>query len=872
LPKKSGSPSVAAPVSVQGLHQRTVRSVTAPTAEDLDLAKEDALLQLRIGRSAHYYTVLVSAALALDGFLVLFFPPPLDPNSWTLANLLFLIFPIASGVFLAVFGLRIKWEEYQLWPWETHFWTTILAVLLNGVVGYLYLAGLFDFGPTGSWPLVPGLLPLAMGGLSAAMVGLALTWTSHSQRQLASLVSSLLPVPFAFVLYLPGLSHSARVSALAFTLLACAIFYQTSGSLLHLISSGTRAHERELITSGQTRMFVVADELRRKEDSLQLREAAALQRAAELEDNEISLKARLASGEETRAHLTRMEEELRARSDSLAEEQKRWAEKAASANAAARAAEDKENALQLREQALLDRLPTLAAREQQLVVKEGEVARRDVELARAQEENARRLQTIRDGESRLEARRSEVERRTADLLRQEAQLRTRETMVSASDQERSTASQRILDLESREARLNQLQITLDDLQGALGRQANEHTAMAASFAAREERHALAEAALVSRATALEQREAESGSMLRLSESKRLQYEEGLRAIEGRSTEEDGRTRSLEQLRAELQRRERDAADKEAQMVQRERLLTERETVLSRRDRELRERSRALVATSAARADGVEAETANPAPPEPFLASGTPGRRLPDRVSTGSPRLDDLLLGGIPSRGHVLLVGPPYTGKEMLLYQFVGEGLRSGQPVILIAGGRPPREVAEALSGVFPDFPERERRGQVLWIDASASSPSTPPTDADSGSRIVLAGAGGPTALLTALVQSANKADAMRPGGFRVATLGLAHLFHDLDPGKGAVFFQNFVGILKPREAVAVYALDSGLLPEALMGSLQSRADGVIEFREEREKRFLAVRGLGDVETRDWIEYRSTAQGLVIGSFALERIR
>src|SRR5271170_3300362 len=61
----------------------TSRSVTVPQPEDLEHAKEDALLQLRIGRSAHLYAVLISAALALDGILVLLLDPSLPslPNS-----------------------------------------------------------------------------------------------------------------------------------------------------------------------------------------------------------------------------------------------------------------------------------------------------------------------------------------------------------------------------------------------------------------------------------------------------------------------------------------------------------------------------------------------------------------------------------------------------------------------------------------------------------------------------------------------------------------------------------------------------------------------------------------------------------------------
>jgi len=55
-------------------------------------------------------------------------------------------------------------------------------------------------------------------------------------------------------------------------------------------------------------------------------------------------------------------------------------------------------------------------------------------------------------------------------------------------------------------------------------------------------------------------------------------------------------------------------------------------------------------------------------------------------------------------------------------------------------------------------------------------------------------------------------------------------------------------------------------------TILSRMDGAIRFKQERDKTFLSVLGLGEVETHDWVEYRATPRGLVVGSFALERIR
>ncbi|MCI4333526.1 MAG: hypothetical protein L3K01_07405, partial [Thermoplasmata archaeon] len=67
-------------------------------------------------------------------------------------------------------------------------------------------------------------------------------------------------------------------------------------------------------------------------------------------------------------------------------------------------------------------------------------------------------------------------------------------------------------------------------------------------------------------------------------------------------------------------------------------------------------------------------------------------------------------------------------------------------------------------------------------------------------------------------------------------------------------------------------LETGSLPESQTETMLSRMDGALRFKQERDKTFLSVLGLGDVETREWVEYRATPGGLVVGSFALERIR
>ena len=64
---------------------------------------------------------------------------------------------------------------------------------------------------------------------------------------------------------------------------------------------------------------------------------------------------------------------------------------------------------------------------------------------------------------------------------------------------------------------------------------------------------------------------------------------------------------------------------------------------------------------------------------------------PRRLSTGVPGLDQMLGGGIPAGDAVMLAGPTGSGKTSLATEFVAEGVRSGDAVVV---------------AVFEEYPER----------------------------------------------------------------------------------------------------------------------------------------------------------------------
>jgi len=884
------------------------RAVTVPGPEDLELAKDDALLQLRIGRSAHLYTVLASAALALDGILILFFfstLPTLGSGEYgtaALGSTFYLLIPLGAGVAISAVGLAVKWEVYQLWPWEKHFSTTVGAVAVNILLAVVYGLRIAGQSPFASLDLFPWFYVAALAGISLALVGFVLTWTAWSGRQWASALCAVLPVATALLLYFPP-SAGGTSAALAVSLFLSAILYQTSGSFLHLISSGTRVHERELITSGQSRMFRLADDLSQKEEALHYREAALVTREATVENSDLSIRRQYDSLKEARQQLDDLEEDYRKRSDAVAQKERTWAGLLAEMDGRERQVEDKTKALEMQEQEISRLVPQISTRETRLVEQEGALTHRDVELTQRQQEVERRVEELKESEARLTARKQEIDQKTTDLLRREGEVASREASGKPGGTPATVASS---DLVAREVQLQQLKSTLDDANLSLGRKSREVNDRAKAAEESLAKAARKEAELAVREASLKQRDAELGDLLKSADGRRTQYDAAARDYEARLASLNRDQVSVAQKTADVDRNTKSLSEREAAFTDQATRLRKLASQLESREMELHQRSRSIEAAEAevslrrqvaergsdlpiaglaaiaaadqlnepsgsssrrsgGRGTGIRDVSGIGAADTETLVAPT-GRRFPDRLPSGIPRLDDLLLGGIPPRAHVMVLGDAFVGKEVVLYSFVAEGLKRGEPVLIVTAGRSPAEIGEAMGVVLPQFREYEQMGMVRWVDASGSGGPGGPN------RTVVKGANDQAGILTSLGSVARTFESSKSGAFRVAFLGLSSVLAHGDERAGFSFLQNLVGILKPRPALAMYSLEGAALSDAQVESLLSRMDGAIVFRQDRDKTFLSVKGMGDVETRDWVECRATNRALIIGSFALERIR
>ena len=86
------------------------------------------------------------------------------------------------------------------------------------------------------------------------------------------------------------------------------------------------------------------------------------------------------------------------------------------------------------------------------------------------------------------------------------------------------------------------------------------------------------------------------------------------------------------------------------------------------------------------------------------------RRLKTRVTMGVPGLDKMLGGGLPSGYSLLVAGPSGSGKTILATAFLAEGVRRGEPGVVVAFEQTP---SQSRIGTID---EMVRAGQVGLIN------------------------------------------------------------------------------------------------------------------------------------------------------------
>jgi KaiC/GvpD/RAD55 family RecA-like ATPase len=336
-------------------------------------------------------------------------------------------------------------------------------------------------------------------------------------------------------------------------------------------------------------------------------------------------------------------------------------------------------------------------------------------------------------------------------------------------------------------------------------------------------------------------------------------EVGLRQAELKAMERDilESVDEVEEVRAEVEAPEEDERAKtldyrEKRLVEHEQELKSR---LYQREKDLEKKEKSLRAHLAEDLEGKEE-----AVEEEYAEA---------KVKTGMERLDDLLMGGMPFGSTVLFVGPPFIGKEVAMLLFLAEGLRKGVPAIVITTSHPPAEISKEIAPILPTFMEMQQLGMVRWIDATGVQD---PQAGSDPSVIKVSGPGDFAGITAALDKCIKDFQRQKQPYFRLAYMSLSLSMTQSNEKEAFQFAQTVAAKVKLAKAVSLFAIERGMHTEQQLESVQHLMTGSVQFKTDKQKTLLSIQGIGEAQTRDWVEYKHTSKALMIGAFSLERIR
>jgi KaiC/GvpD/RAD55 family RecA-like ATPase len=218
--------------------------------------------------------------------------------------------------------------------------------------------------------------------------------------------------------------------------------------------------------------------------------------------------------------------------------------------------------------------------------------------------------------------------------------------------------------------------------------------------------------------------------------------------------------------------------------------------------------------------------------------------------TGGKKFDELLNGGFPLRSKILVQGSAFIGKDLLLDQFVAEGIRSGAPAIIVLTQATTSQVRKKIVEMDPKLEEHEKLGLVSYIDCYTK---TAGLVGKNPFAIYLNGVQDLDQVV-GTIERFQRAYSEKYFYNRLIFDSLSSIIrmHGINPTLD--FLNNVNAKVVAYNSSALFDLAGGIHAPNEVNALESLMDGVVSLKEDRGKHLLSVKGLANIKSREWLEY------------------
>lgn len=237
----------------------------------------------------------------------------------------------------------------------------------------------------------------------------------------------------------------------------------------------------------------------------------------------------------------------------------------------------------------------------------------------------------------------------------------------------------------------------------------------------------------------------------------------------------------------------------------------------------------------------------------------PSTDKPRKAKLGGKRLDEFLGGGLPFRSCSVVQGPAFIGKDILLAQFISEGIKYGSPAIVVLTNNTTSNFRKRAVEMDFKLEERERSGLLTYVDCHSK---TVGLMGKNPYAVYLNGVSDLGELLGA-IERLQAGLSRKYYYHRILFDSLSSVLRAHGLNETIDFINSLSSKTKAYNGIVMFDLAGGIHKPEEINAIEHSMDGSFNLKEDNNKHLLLVKGLPDLRGNQWVEYSFDESGIDI---------